>query len=126
MAEPIISRRRFRSENGDWKKLESVTKEIIILSESIEAQIEKLIKDQHKLQRLSLDAYNLCPSKDCLYYDSPVSPSKVLLYFKLQLRKSGWDGIRDIYTPTVSIEPFSKMMKDACRWLLKFKDDKEI
>ncbi len=122
----IITRRLFRNSNGDWKKLEKLTKEINALAEEMDQMAIDLVKSDSKLKDLMLEAYQIAPETDCLFYDSPVAPNRQTLYLKMHLKKIGWDGVRDVSVSSISIEPFSRMIKDGCRWLLKFKNDKTV
>ncbi len=120
-----IIRRLFRNPNGDWRKLEGQVKEIMIWADTIEGLANDLAKADKKMKDLCLVAYENAPKKDTLYYDSPLSPAKVTMYLKMHLKKAGWEGVRDIHVDTSLIEPFTKTMREATRWLLKFKDDNE-
>lgn len=119
----LVARRLVRHQDGDWNKLEKLTKEIIKQAEMIEGFCEKLAKEDQRLRILCADAYALAPKVDCLYMDSPIAPHKNTFHIKAQLKKFGWDGIRDVMIENILIESFAKVMKDNCRWLLKFKDD---
>ncbi len=117
-------RRSFRNDGGDWKKTEALLKEAITYAEVIEGLANDLITADVKLKELLLAAYKTAPIVEGLYMDCPVSPNWQITHLRLYLKKLGWAGVRDVITPTVSIEPFSKQIKDAAKWLLKFKDVK--
>lgn len=119
----IITRRLFRNHGGDWKKVEKMTKEIETYAQVVDDLAKDLVKADAKLRDLMLAAYKEVPKTDCLFYDSPVSPSRQTLHLKCYLKKLGWDGVRDVMTASIAIEPFSKNIKEAMRWLLKFKND---
>lgn len=121
-----LSRRLFINKDGDWKKLESLTKEIIETATSIQNQAQGLVRADAKLRALQLEAYQLAPKVDCLFYDSPVSPSRQTLYLKMHLKRIGWDGVRDVFINEMLQVNFVSMIKDSCQWLLKFKNDPEI
>lgn len=121
----VVIKRLFRNKDGDWKKLESKIKEMNAYGDVIQSLIEDLVKAEAKLKILSLEAYHLAPKTDCLFYDSPVSPDKQTLAIKLYFKKLGWSGIRDVWMDAPSIQLFSETVKDSCRWLLKFKNDKD-
>lgn len=123
--EKIIIKRLFKNPNGDWKKLEKKVDEIQIMADVVQGLAEDLVKAEAKLRVLTLDAYHLAPKTDCLFYDSPVSPDKQVLSLKMYLKKLGWSGVRDVWVDAITIKPFSETVKEGCRWLLKFKNEKE-
>ena len=118
-----VVKRALRNPNGDWNKLETLTKEIIKQGQLVENLCEKLAEADNRLKILCRDAYALAPAVDCVFMDSPIAPHKHTFFIKAQLKKAGWDGIRDVSIESIMIEPFSKIVKDGCKWLLKFKDD---
>lgn len=122
--EGAFLRRVFRNGSGDWDKVEAIAKELNKYALVWDGLAEDLVKVQTKIKDLTLEAYRLAPQVDSLYYDSPVSPSQQIFYAKQHLKKLGWEAIRDIHTDPNHIELFSKRIKEACRWLLKFKNDK--
>ncbi len=124
-ANKIRLRRLFKNPKGDWNDIEKRTKEIMVWAETLEGLTNDFIKAQKKITELCHQAYELTPKKDVLYYDSPVSPSKIELYLKEHMKKSGLTWFRDIYKYDDKMETFTQVMKSACRWLLKFKDAKD-
>lgn len=120
--ELIITRRLFRNPQGDWKKAEKLAKEIMTYAQVVDGLAVDLVKADRHLRQLQLEAYQAAKAVDSLFYDSPVSPARQTMHLKMYLKKLGWDGIRDLHTPSVSIEAFTKNMVEATRWLLKFKD----
>ncbi len=122
----VFLRRVFRHQGGDWDKTEKLTREIMATAQEMEAFATKLMAADAKLKKLQLQAYETAPIVDALYMDSPISPGKQVRFLELQFRKLGWDGIRDVHVDPALLEPFTKHVKLACKWLLKFKDDKNI
>lgn len=120
---PNYSGRRFINQKGDWKKLEKLTKDISALADSMQNQVKELVKADTKLKQMQLEAYQLAPQVDCLFYDSPVAPSRQTLYLKMFLKKCGWDGARDIFMDESLPETFSSRIREGCAWLLKFRSD---
>ncbi len=122
----VILRRVFRHQNGDWIKTEKLTREIMQTAQEMESHAAKLMEADAKLKKLQLQAYETAPIVDCLYMDSPISPTKQVRFLELQFKKLGWSGIKNVHMDPALIEPFSKHVRIACKWLLKFKDDQTI
>ena len=118
----IKLRRLFRNPQGNWAEVEKRCKSINSLAALVQSLTEDLIKANNKLEREILEAYELAPLKDSLYYDCPIGPAKQTLYLRMFLKKLGWDGIRDVWVEPVAIQEFAKHIKEGTRWLLKFKD----
>ncbi len=123
--ELVSLRRLFRNEKGDWKETERLIKEITTYAKVVEDLASDLVKADKKLSELTLEAYKIAPKTDCLFYDSPLSPAKQTFHLKLFLKKLGWNGVRDVFMNDLEIQPFTKQMKDACRWLVKFKENEK-
>lgn len=119
---PKASARRFNNHAGDWKKAEKFAKEAMGYSEIAEKHFNDGMAAFEKMKASQLEAFKATPVTDALYNDSPISPYKQTLYLKMHLKKLGWDGVRDVLTPSISIQLFSEMVKDSCKWLLKFKE----
>lgn len=120
----VISRRLFKNADGDWKKVEALTREILKESENVQKHAELMVTAYQRVGRLVLEAYKIVPKTDALYLDSPLSPHRQSAFLKQFLKKLGLDGFsRDVVTPDILIMPFIKQMRDGCRWLLKFKED---
>lgn len=119
----VITRRVHRNAAGDWKKVEKLSREIILLAEQMEKTMAELVKQEQKLKDLQLEGFRAAPIVDSLFMDSPVAPHRQTQQVKMYLKKLGWGGSGDVITPTVAIESFSKTVKDSCRWLMKFKDE---
>lgn len=121
----VFLRRIFRNKDGDWKKLEKQIKEINTYAEVVQGLAEDLVKAEAKLKLLTLEAYQLAPKVDCLFYDSPISPDKQTASLRAYLKKLGWSGVRDIWMDSIKIQPFAATVKDGCRWLVKFQSDND-
>jgi hypothetical protein len=123
MSEPardVILRRIFRNDKGDWKKLEKQIKEINTYAEVVQGLADDLVKAETRLKALMLEAYQLAPKVDCLFYDSPISPDKQTFFLRSYLKKLNWSGVRDIMVDPNRIKPFADNVKEGCKWLLKF------
>lgn len=123
ISEGVAVKRAFRNSDGDWEKIKKLQKEICNSAETLEQLVKDLVAEDKKLKALQLEAYKLAPAVDCLFYDSPMSPAKQTFHLKAYFKKMGWDGIRDVFVPTVGIDDFSKVIKDGCSWLVKFKSE---
>lgn len=122
----VMLRRIFRNENGDWDKLEKHLVQVQTYAKVVDDLAKDLVTADAKLKTLLLEAYQMAPMVDCLFYDSPVSPDRQTLALKSYLKKLNWSGIRDIFTESIEIKKFSDTIKDGCRWLQKFqKEDKK-
>lgn len=124
---PIIRRfgRTFQNDKGDWVAAEKKIKEAISYAQVVDQMAIDLEKANQKVKDLLLDAFKVTPETDCLFYDSPISPSRQVLYLKSFLVKLGFEGIRDVTTSHEDIKPFSAMIEDGCAWLMKFKNVEE-
>lgn len=118
-----ILRRLFRNPKGDWKKTEKLCRECTETAEKLQATLEQVVELENSLKDLLLKAYTSAPAIDSLYMDSPVAPHKVTLQSKLYMKKLGWTGAPELLTPSITVEPFAKTIKDCCKWLMKFKDN---
>jgi hypothetical protein len=117
----VVVRRLHRNKDGDWAKVEKTAKEILTYAKVVEDLANDLVKADAKLKILMLEAYKDAPCVDSLFYDSPVSPDRQTLALKLYLKKLNWPGVRDVIVDTTRVQDFSETMKEAVRWLLKFK-----
>ncbi len=121
--ETIILRRTFDNPEGDWVKAEKMCREINSQAKLVEDRIKSLVEEDMKLRNLILQAYKMTPKIDCLFYDSPVAPSRQTMYVKMTLKKFGWDGVRDTFSNLMLFEGIAREIKDGTRWLLKFKPE---
>lgn len=113
--------RFFQNSHGDWEKLEKLTKEITTYADVIDGLAKDLVEANARLRKLLVEAYHLSPEIDCLFYDSPISPSKQTLHLRAYLSKLGFDGIRDVITNPNDIKPFSFHIKEGVQWLMKLR-----
>ena len=116
----VFLRRMFRNKDGDWTKLEAKCKEIQTYAQVVQELADDFVKAETKLKLLMLEAYQLAPVVDCLYYDSPVCPDRMTTHIKAYLKKQKWSGIRDVWIDHDKIRPFADHVREACKWLLKF------
>lgn len=114
----------FINEGGSWTEAEAKAKELKTYGKVIEGLIDDLAKAVFKFNEVALDAYNSAPKTDCLFYDSPLSPSRVVVDLKCYVKKAGLPIVRDVIAPSISIKQFSDSVVDYCKWLLKFKNEK--
>lgn len=117
--------RTFKNEKGNWKDAEKLVKEINSYAEIVDSLAKDLVKANKKLLEMALEAYKTAPEIDCLFYDSPLSPSRQSLNLRLYLKKLGFDGIRDVVVNNYDISDFSECVKDGGRWLMKLKPNKQ-
>lgn len=115
---------RRKHEKGDWKKTEALLKEVKVFAEVVDGLERDRIKAFKKLQGLILEAYNTAPEVDCLFYDSPLSPTRVLYLLKAFSKKCGFEGATDIFVPSIEIKDFKDGVIEGCDWLVKFKNEK--
>ena len=114
-----------KHDKGSWDKTEKLLKDIKVFAEVLEGLEKDRIEAYKKLQALILEAYNTAPGVDCLFYDSPLAPNRVLYLLKAFGKKLGFDGITDIFTPSIEIKDFKKGIEEGCDWLLKFKKNEK-
>lgn len=111
---------------GDWKQAEQRVKTLETYGKVIEELVDDLAKIIEKYNAEALAAYNSAPKIDLLFYDSPLSPAKMTLDLKRYIKKAGIPVIRDVHEPSISIKKFSDSVREACSWLLKFKNAKDV
>lgn len=121
----VVVRRTFKNETGDWKKMDPLVKEILTYGKVIDDLARDLVTADRKLRELMQQAYKTAPRVDSLFIDSPAGPQRQTYALKAYLKKLGWDGVRDVITPTIAIDEFQKAVKDGVTWLLKFRNEKE-
>lgn len=114
-----------KHEKGDWKKTEELLDKIKVYADVLQGLERDRVEAYKELQKLILEAYNTAPEVDCLFYDSPLSPVRILYLLKAYGKKLGYDGITDIFTPEVDIKEFKKGIEEGCNWLLKFKKNEK-
>lgn len=124
--EVVILRKNnhFINANGDWAAAEKKAKLLETYGKVIEGLVDDLAKAVQLYDQEALKAYNSAPKIDLLFYDSPLSPSRMLLDLKRYIKKSGISIIRDLHEPSINIKQFSVYVREATAWLLKFKNEK--
>lgn len=112
--------------NPSWEESEKFTKEAMKWAIVIEGLAQDITTASKKMHDALFEAYRRAPIVDCSYGDSPIGPTKQIFHLKAYLKKLGWAGItiRDVLTPTIQIQDFSKVIKAGCDWVLKFKNEK--
>jgi hypothetical protein len=117
---PDVSSRIFINPKGNWEETEKATKDVMRCAVEIEEIIRLLVEKTDRLDELVLKAHGWAPKTDCLFYDSPLSPTRTILYMKSMLSKMGWAGVAGVTDDPRKIPDFADIMKLSCKWLLKF------
>lgn len=116
----------FVNPNGSWHEAEVVVADILVYGQVIEDLINDLANAVETYNTAALKACAAAPKVDTLFYDSPISPANVQLNLRRYIKKVELGIVRDVHEPSVSIKNFSEMTREACRWILKFKNEKTV
>lgn len=119
--EEIRIARAYKNAAGNWKKCDEAIKQVLIYGDVIQKISEDLVNAEKKFNELWKEAFTSAPATDCTFADSPMGPARTTFYIKVYLKKLGWAGIRDLFVDYDKSYPFSYHVKEACRWLVKFK-----
>jgi hypothetical protein len=109
----------------EWAKIDETIKQIRMTARKVEELEKQKVEAYQALRKLILDAYQAIPQADCLFFDCPLSPQRVLYAHKAYQKKLGYEGITDVFKPEVEIPEFSKVIDDGCLWLMKFKKNEK-
>lgn len=106
-----------------WPDAEKTVNEILSLSSQIEVMLTPLSEKYKTLEDLVLKAYQQTPLTDCGLNVSPLGLTMVRTYMLNHLKKRGV-ALDNRYVAEIhKINDMTHNMKEACKWLLKFKKD---
>lgn len=108
------------------KKLPEKVKARELHCKTIEAQITSLAANVKLLDELSLEIYQTVMDPDCLYYDSPISPSKTYRYIKEFMIKKDMDFMGILENGKESAKSFYVRAQEVSGWIMRFSKPKPL
>ncbi len=99
--------------------------ELKLKSASLEAKYTSLLADWKAFEAMMNDTFAKLPKQDVMYFDSPLSPLRLMSNVRFNLVKLGWRWAGQSVSLPETIKKFSVAVSDALRWSKGVMNDHE-
>lgn len=101
----------FSAEEYDEKE-----KDLKLKAAGFEAKYLSLHADWKAIETACTEFYARLPKQNVMYFDSPISPLRLLSNFRFNLAKLGWGWAGHFIGGNENVKKFSVVVNDALKW----------